>query len=189
MTELKKDLINPVEIVEKKELIDPVEIVDKKELDHEKQIYLLLYISNDDKTKSYEVIRGRTKIYEHIKKLVENIDCVKSKVIANGVDFKEALYLGSGEREVYFESVDKNKPAKFYFNSATAHRNYPDKKITKADAVLVARGGIGNPEFITNLNKAFNGEKYNEIVDFDRQISYLKEYSRDLVKERGEKKA
>lgn len=91
MTELKKDLINPVEIVEKKELIDPVEIVDKKELDHEKQIYLLLYISNDDKTKSYEVIRGRTKIYEHIKKLVENIDCVKSKVIANGVDFKEAL--------------------------------------------------------------------------------------------------
>ncbi len=62
-------------------------------------------------------------------------------------------------------------------------------KITKADAVLVARGGIGNPEFITNLNKAFNGEKYNEIVDFDRQISYLKEYSRDLVKERGEKKA
>ncbi len=62
-------------------------------------------------------------------------------------------------------------------------------KITKADAVLVARGGIGNPEFITNLNKAFTGEKYNEIVDFDRQISYLKEYSRDLVKERGEKKA
>lgn len=62
-------------------------------------------------------------------------------------------------------------------------------KITRADAVLIARGGTGNPEFITNLNKAFNGEKYNEALDFDRQILYLKEYSKDLVKERGEKKA
>jgi nifR3 family TIM-barrel protein len=62
-------------------------------------------------------------------------------------------------------------------------------KITRADAVLVARGGIGNPEFITNLNKAFNGEEYSEILDLDRQISYLKEYSTALVEEKGEKKA
>ena len=47
------------------------------------------------------------------------------------LDFKEALYLGSGDREVFFESKDANNPAKFYFNSLTAHRNYPDKKVTK----------------------------------------------------------
>ncbi|MBR5820110.1 MAG: 5-dehydro-4-deoxy-D-glucuronate isomerase, partial [Alistipes sp.] len=30
------------------------------------------------------------------------------------LDYKEALYLGSGDREVTFESVDKANPAKFY---------------------------------------------------------------------------
>ena len=35
---------------------------------------------------------------------------------------------GPGDREVTFESVDAAKPAKFYFNSTTAHRNYPDKR-------------------------------------------------------------
>ena len=58
------------------------------------------------------------------------------------LDYKEALYLGSGKREVFFESEDKNNPARFYFNSATAHRNYPDKKVTKADAVSVELGSL-----------------------------------------------
>ena len=58
------------------------------------------------------------------------------------LDFKEALYLGSGDREVTFESKDAKNPAKFYFNSTTAHRNYPDKKVTKADAVVAAMGSL-----------------------------------------------
>ena len=48
------------------------------------------------------------------------------------LDYKEALYLGSGDRVVTFESKDATHPAKFYFNSLTAHRNYPDRKVTKA---------------------------------------------------------
>ena len=55
---------------------------------------------------------------------------------------REALYLGSGDREVTFESKDAKNPAKFYFNSTTAHRNYPDKKVTKADAVVAAMGSL-----------------------------------------------
>ena len=58
------------------------------------------------------------------------------------LNFKEALYLGSGDREVTFESKDAKNPAKFYFNSTTAHRNYPDKKVTKADAVVAAMGSL-----------------------------------------------
>ena len=58
------------------------------------------------------------------------------------LDYKEALYVGSGEREVYFESLDGNRPAKFYFNSATAHRNYPDKKVTKANAIVMELGSL-----------------------------------------------
>lgn len=58
------------------------------------------------------------------------------------LDYKDALYLGCGDREVYFESVDANNPAKFYFNSANAHKNYPDKKITKKDAVVAEMGSL-----------------------------------------------
>ena len=52
------------------------------------------------------------------------------------LEYKEALYLGKGEREVTFESCDAEKPALFYFLSANAHTTYPDKKVTKADAVV-----------------------------------------------------
>ena len=49
--------------------------------------------------------------------------------------FKEALYIGRGDRDVVFASKDAACPAKFYFNSATAHTAYPCKKITKADEI------------------------------------------------------
>jgi 5-keto 4-deoxyuronate isomerase len=58
------------------------------------------------------------------------------------LSYKEALYLGAGDREVYFESEDAQNPAKFYFNSATAHRNYPDRKVTKSDAVVMEMGAL-----------------------------------------------
>ena len=56
--------------------------------------------------------------------------------------FKEALYIGSGERDVFFESKDPAYPAKFYFNSTTAHQSYPCKKVTKADAISVHMGSL-----------------------------------------------
>ncbi|WP_436416814.1 5-dehydro-4-deoxy-D-glucuronate isomerase [Petrimonas sp.] len=68
------------------------------------------------------------------------------------LDYKEALYLGSGNREVYFESKDKDNPAKFYFNSATAHKNYPDKKVTKANAQVMELGSLETSNH-RNINK------------------------------------
>lgn len=68
------------------------------------------------------------------------------------LNYKEALYLGSGEREVYFESKDAQKPALFYFNSACAHRNYPDKKVTKADAEVMELGTLETSNH-RNINK------------------------------------
>lgn len=55
---------------------------------------------------------------------------------------KEALYLGAGDRHVWFESHDASAPALFYFNSTTAHHNYPDKKITKDNAVTAQAGSM-----------------------------------------------
>ena len=54
-------------------------------------------------------------------------------VTADGVvyelGFKDALYIGSGNKEVIFKSDDANNPAKFYLNSAPAHTNYPNIKV------------------------------------------------------------
>lgn len=58
------------------------------------------------------------------------------------LDYKEALYLGAGDREVTFESKDAAHPAKFYFNSTTAHCTYPDKKVTKENAIVAAMGSL-----------------------------------------------
>jgi 4-deoxy-L-threo-5-hexosulose-uronate ketol-isomerase len=68
------------------------------------------------------------------------------------LDYKEALYLGAGDREVYFESKDPAHPAKFYFNSAVAHRNYPDKKVTKDIAVVAEMGSLEGSNH-RNINK------------------------------------
>ncbi len=75
------------------------------------------------------------------------------------LNYKEALYLGSGDREVYFESKDKSNPAKFYFNSATAHRNYPDKKVTKKDAVSVELGSLE-----TSNHRVINKMLVNQVL-------------------------
>lgn len=68
------------------------------------------------------------------------------------LSYKEALYLGQGDRDVYFESIDKSQPAKFYFNSANAHKNYPDKKITKQDAEVAEMGSLETSNH-RNINK------------------------------------
>lgn len=41
------------------------------------------------------------------------------------VNFKEGMYIGMGAKEISFTSQDTKNPAKFYFNSAPAHKSYP----------------------------------------------------------------
>ena len=58
------------------------------------------------------------------------------------LNYKEALYVGRGDREVRFTSEDAQHPAKFYFNSTTAHASYPCRKVTKQDAVVAHLGSL-----------------------------------------------
>ena len=62
--------------------------------------------------------------------------------VAFELEYKTALYLGKGDRQVVFKSKDASKPAHFYFNSAPAHTTFPDRKITKADADKLELGGL-----------------------------------------------
>jgi 4-deoxy-L-threo-5-hexosulose-uronate ketol-isomerase len=44
--------------------------------------------------------------------------------------YKDAVYVGRGSKEVVFKSKDASKPAKFYFASSPAHKEYPTAQIT-----------------------------------------------------------
>lgn len=66
--------------------------------------------------------------------------------------YKEALYLGAGDRVVTFESDDAANPAKFYFNSAPAHKTFADRKITKSDAIVMELGSLETANH-RNINK------------------------------------
>ena len=67
-------------------------------------------------------------------------------VVVGGTDyplaFKEALYVGRGDRPVSFRSDDPACPAHFYFCSATAHRETAVKKVTRQDAVVMHLGSL-----------------------------------------------
>ena len=58
-------------------------------------------------------------------------------------------------------------------------------EITGADAVMVARGGVGNPRLISNINRYFNSEEI-ELPTLKEQITYCLELARDLIEEKGE---
>lgn len=45
------------------------------------------------------------------------------------VNYKDAMYIGMGAKDISFESENAQKPAKFYINSAPAHKTYPTKLI------------------------------------------------------------
>ncbi len=57
--------------------------------------------------------------------------------------YKEGMYIGMGSKDITFASADSSKPAKFYLNSAPAHKTYPTVLIkpegTPADGVVIVK--------------------------------------------------
>ncbi len=70
----------------------------------------------------------------------------KGSVIVDGTEyamnFKDALYIGKGSKEVEFKSENPGSPAHFYINSAPAHKEYPVKHVTMADANVLHLGSL-----------------------------------------------
>lgn len=95
---------------------------------------------------------------------LETIDCIKSEyfcerrevgiiniggegiITVDNKDYviqkKEALYVGRGSKNVIFKSKDKSNPAKYYFSSTPAHKEYPVALINKAKAKVLNLGGL-----------------------------------------------
>ena len=60
------------------------------------------------------------------------------------LEFKEALYVGCGKKDVKFASKDKANPAKFYLNSAPAYKEFVTQRITSDQNCKKPGYTIGN---------------------------------------------
>jgi len=74
--------------------------------------------------------------------------------------YKDALYLGRGGKDVVFASDDANNPARFYLNSAPAHKKHPNKLVTTKEANVLHMGGL-----ITSNERDINQMLINTVVD------------------------
>ena len=62
------------------------------------------------------------------------------------MNFKEALYVGCGKKEVTFKSVDSAAPAKFYINSTPAYKEYVTQLITTDQNADTERYAVAKSE-------------------------------------------
>ena len=74
--------------------------------------------------------------------------------------FKEALYVGRGKRQVTFRSKDSAQPAKFYLNSATAHREYKTQLVT----ISGRKGSLKANSFPAGKLEESNDRVINQLI-------------------------
>lgn len=68
----------------------------------------------------------------------------KGVITVDGTEYvmqpRDGIYIGRGNKEITFKSVDSNAPAKFYVSSCPAHKEYPTVKIDISKAKKVPCG-------------------------------------------------
>ena len=63
----------------------------------------------------------------------------KGSIVLDGkeleMNYRDALYIGRGAKTIEFKSADAKNPARFYFVSYPAHKEFPSKHIKYEDAI------------------------------------------------------
>jgi 4-deoxy-L-threo-5-hexosulose-uronate ketol-isomerase len=80
--------------------------------------------------------------------------------VVYNLGFKESLYIGKGTHDVVFKSINKDRPARLYINSAPAHHAYPSVKVTLPDAEKVVLGNSG-----TSNRRTVNKLLVNSVIE------------------------
>lgn len=74
--------------------------------------------------------------------------------------FKDALYVGRGCKDVVFRSCDCSRPAKFYLNSATAHKAYKTQLVT----IDGRKGSVKANSFAAGKMEDSNDRVINQLI-------------------------
>ena len=76
------------------------------------------------------------------------------------LNFRDALYVGRGNQKVTFKSKNSNKPAKFYINSAPAHKEYKTQLIT----IDGRKGSLKANSFPAGKTEESNDRVINQLI-------------------------
>ena len=103
---------------------------------------------------------------------------------------KKDLYSGSPRFELLKDLRNKMKvPLVISGNVFTLDDAINALDITKADAVMIARGGLGNPILAHQINYYYShNEKLDDAI-LEEQVDYCLRLARYLIEEKGEEKA
>ncbi len=114
----------------------------------------------------------------------------KGKVLADGkefiVDFKDAVYVGKGTKEIRFSTLDVSKPANFYFVSYPSHSNYPTAFIKFGESYFarlgnqreanqrtlnryIHSGGVKSSQLVMGLTELDEGSVWNTMPSHTHQ--------------------
>lgn len=74
--------------------------------------------------------------------------------------FKDALYVGRGKKDIVFKSKNPAKPAHFYINSATAHKEYKTQLVT----IDGRKGSLKSNSFPAGKMEDSNDRVINQLI-------------------------
>ena len=79
------------------------------------------------------------------------------------LEFKEALYVGCGKKDIVFASNSEKNPAKFYINSAPAYKEYVTQRITSDQSCT--KPGYTKGNYITAGSMAESNDRViNQLI-------------------------
>ncbi len=76
------------------------------------------------------------------------------------LNFKDAIYVGRGKKDVTFRSKDSKNPAKFYINSTPAHKEYKTQVIT----IDGRKGTLKSNSFASGKMEESNDRVINQLI-------------------------
>ena len=100
------------------------------------------------------------------------------------------LYSGKPHFEMLKDLKDKMcVPLIISGNISTLEDAINALEITKADAVMVARGGIGNPFLLKQINTYYQTGEKLECPSLKEQLQYCRDLAKHYISEKGEERA
>ena len=120
------------------------------------------------------------------KEVIEEVSEAGASLVCIHPRTTKELYSGKPHWDLVKNLRDEmNIPLLVSGNINTVEDALKAMEITHADGVMIARGGVGNPKLITNLNHYFKGEEL-EKTSLEEQEKLARELLLDLIEEKGE---
>ncbi len=124
---------------------------------------------------------------------LENIKALEDAgVAAIGIHARTTaqLYSGKARYELLKDLRDKMSVPLFVSGDIyTLDDAIKALEITKADAVMVARGGVGNPRLVEQINHYFETGERLPNATLEENLNYLRKFADMLIEEKGEYRA